>query len=402
MRVLVVTHDYPPPIAGGYEAMAADVCNGFLARGHEVEVLTSNRQSVPMPQSDAPTVTRALRTYYANGECIYPTLRDAIEIERHNLSTLDRVLSTYQPDVVSFWHMGAMSLNLIGAAAERGYALVFVVGDDWMVYGAWADGWHRRFLPDFHPGRARVVRHITGIPTELPNIPRLGTVCFISEYTRSRAAAHYGVATLGTVVPPGLVTQFYDNRNPTFSWNDQLLWVGRVLPSKGILTALRAMAELPRDVNLRVLGLDDVQFSPSVHREIDQLGLRGRVIWAQAKRSDLPGEYRRACATLFTSEIEHESFGLVALEAMASGSVVVSTAVGGNAELCRDSVNCLTFAPGDAHALARAITRLRDDAALCRVLGAAALATADRYTIERQVTALEGAFEAEIQARSDT
>jgi glycogen synthase len=164
--------------------------------------------------------------------------------------------------------------------------------------------------------------------------------------------------------------------------------------SKGVLTALRALAELPRAVHLRILGPDDAALASTVHAEIDRWDLRRRVSWTYADRDALVAECRKAAVTLFTSEIEHEAFGLVALEAMASGSLVVSTAVGGNAEFCRDGVNCLTYPPGDASALATAIERLRDDAALRRRLGSAGIATADRYTLERNVDAFESALTA--------
>ena len=50
------------------------------------------------------------------------------------------MIASFQPEVVSLWHMGSLSLNLIPAAAELALPLVFVIGDDWLVYGAWADG----------------------------------------------------------------------------------------------------------------------------------------------------------------------------------------------------------------------------------------------------------------------
>jgi hypothetical protein len=93
--------------------------------------------------------------------------------------------------------MGSLSLNLIPAAAERALPLVFVIGDDWLLYGPWADGWHRRFLPEYHPHRAEIVRRITGPPTTLPDFPRLGQFFFVSEYTRARAIAHAALATAG-------------------------------------------------------------------------------------------------------------------------------------------------------------------------------------------------------------
>jgi len=278
--------------------------------------------------------------------------------------------------------------------------LVFVIGDDWLVYGAWADGWQRRFLADYEPERAEQVARETGLPTTPPDVWRLGSLCFVSEYTRSRAiaGANGGNSTLGssTIVPPGLPDYFFAQRDESFRWNDQLLWVGRLIESKGILTALRAMAELPSQMRLRILGVAEGDFLANVEREIERLGLRVKVSFSWVERQQLPDAYASACVTLFTSEIEHEAFGLVAAEAMACGSLVVSTAVGGNAEVCKVGVNCLTYQAGDWRALAAQVRRLSSDAALRERLGNAALETSRRLTLARQVDELERVFAKEI------
>ena len=393
LRILVVTHDYPPPAAGGYGVMAADVCQMLVDRGHEVDVLTAANGMERGPDVVGPHVHRVLRTYYENGECVFPPLEAAADIERHNIAALDRHLQGRRPDVVSFWHMGAMSLNMITFAANRGFPLVFVIGDDWIVYGAWADGWQRRFLDDYEPERAEQVARETGLPTTPPDVWRLGPLCFVSEYTRSRASAGASdVLERTSVVHPGLSDIFFTRSAPSFEWNDQLLWVGRLIESKGILTTLRAMTELPARVRLRILGVVDGDFLPTVQHEIERLGLGERVSIGWVERPQLPEEYARACVTLFTSEIEHEAFGLVAAEAMACGSLVVSSAVGGNAELCHAEVNCLTYPAGDASALAAQVRRLADDADLRARLGTAALETARQLTLARQVDALERVF----------
>jgi Glycosyl transferase 4-like domain len=151
VRILVVTMDFPPPETGGYGIMAARVCGALAERGHQLLVLTvaDTAPATQPPLAPGVEVRRVLESYYAGGECRFPPLAVAAAIERGNLAALESALAEHQPQVVSFWHMGAMSLNLITWAAARGFPLTFVIGDDWLVYGTWADGWHRRFLPDY-------------------------------------------------------------------------------------------------------------------------------------------------------------------------------------------------------------------------------------------------------------
>ena len=400
LRILVVTLDYPPPSTGGYGVMAADVCDELVRRGHDVTVLTGADDVARESAAHGPRVLRVLRTYYQDGECVYPPLDAAAAFERHNLTALDMCLRAHRPDVVSFWHMGAMSLNMISRAADQGFPIVFVVADDWLVYGTWADGWQRRFLDRFEEAQhhADDVARATGLPTSPPNVWQLGHVSFASDFTRTRALASAGNPSSRTsVIHPGLADAFFAQRASSFAWNDQLVWVGRLIESKGILTALRALSLLSERVHLRILGIAESNFLATVEQEIARHHLRERVSIAWVTRDQLPAEYAQACVTLFTSEIEHEAFGLVAAEAMACGSLVVSTAVGGNAEICRNEENCLTYQAGDSAGLAAQLRRLATDAKLRARLGSAALETARQLTLARQVTELERLFTAEIE-----
>lgn len=79
-----------------------------------------------------------------------------------------------------------------------------------------------------------------------------------------------------------------------------------------------------------------------------------------------------------------ESFGLVAVEAMAAGLPVVASAQGGLVEIVRDGETGLLAPPGDAEALARALARLGRDAMLRERLGAAGSRYArDEFSLER-------------------
>lgn len=106
-------------------------------------------------------------------------------MEQANQAQLRGVLAGYRPDVVSFWHMGAMSHGLITTTLSLGYPVVFVIGDDWLCYGCWVDAWLRRF--SYHPQWAQAVERLTCLPTRLPDLGSAGMFCFVSDYTRRRA-----------------------------------------------------------------------------------------------------------------------------------------------------------------------------------------------------------------------
>ena len=82
-----------------------------------------------------------------------------------------------------------------------------------------------------------------------------------------------------------------------------------------------------------------------------------------------PAEAFRALDVVVHASTRPEPFGLTVVEAMACGKPVVVTGAGGAAELFRDGHDALGVPPGDAEALAAAVGRLVEDAALRRRLG---------------------------------
>jgi glycosyltransferase involved in cell wall biosynthesis len=104
-----------------------------------------------------------------------------------------------------------------------------------------------------------------------------------------------------------------------------------------------------------------------------------RIEWAgQTDQDKLLGAYRAATAFWFPSNARSEGFGLVQVEAMASGCPVVNTDIPGSGVswVSRDGETGFTVPVGDADALAAASTRLLVDGTLRARLGAAAIARA--------------------------
>jgi hypothetical protein len=84
-----------------------------------------------------------------------------------------------------------------------------------------------------------------------------------------------------------------------------------------------------------------------------------------------------------------DNFPVSILEALASGAVVVATAMGGMPEQVTPDVNGLLVPPGDPHALAQALQRLIDDPELVPRLSAGALRSSEAYAADRYLDELE-------------
>jgi len=149
-----------------------------------------------------------------------------------------------------------------------------------------------------------------------------------------------------------------------------LLWVGRMAPIKGLDTLLDAVARLRatgQAVRLLVVGGDaDEPMSDheaSLRQRIERLDLADSVRFVGPQpQGVLPTYYVASDVTVLPSY--YESFGMVALEAMACGSPVIASRVGGLVTTVRDGVTGFLVPDSDVGALAERIAGLIADADL--------------------------------------
>ena len=391
MRVLVLSSLYPPQVLGGYERSCHDVMTGFSRRGHDVVVLTTDTRLPGVPSEVEPNVRAELQWYWRDHEIRQPPLRERFRLERHNRRVLQRTLADVRPDVVSVWAMGAMSLGLIDVLNNSGVPVVYVVCDEWPVYGPKVDAWVAGFRGHVGRAAAPIARLVSGLPTGMPE-PRDATFAWLSAFVRERVTAATGWSPAhATVTYSGIDTSDFPpapRRTVDRQWAWRMLAVGRVEPRKGFPTAVDALACLPTPATLQVVGPDDGTHRAALQAQADRLGVGDRVGFGAARRGELGDIYRAADALLFTSAWE-EPFGLVPVEAMACGTPVVAAATGGSREFLVDGVNCLVVPAGDAGALAEAVRRLADDPALRHRVVAGGLATAAELTVDRLAGVLE-------------
>jgi glycosyltransferase involved in cell wall biosynthesis len=151
-----------------------------------------------------------------------------------------------------------------------------------------------------------------------------------------------------------------------------VLCVGRIDPQKDQVLAVRATAALARErPRLRLVLAGHVtheSYSARLAAEIDALGVGGRVtVIPGLAPAEVNDAYHAADAFVLPSV--HEPFGIVILEAWASGLPVVATRVGGVVDLVRDREDGWLVDSGDATGLAAGIRTILDDRAVARTLG---------------------------------
>lgn len=156
----------------------------------------------------------------------------------------------------------------------------------------------------------------------------------------------------------------------------ELIFVGRLVSDKGANLLLEAMALLESKPRLTIAG--DGPERATLEKQTAELELQSRVDFIGSQTSEQLAKLLRQHQILVVPSRWREPFGIVALEGIACGCVVVGSAEGGLAEAIGPCG--LTFPNGDAQALASALSRLLEDPAECDRLRQNAAAHLARFT----------------------
>lgn len=225
------------------------------------------------------------------------------------------------------------------------------------------------------------------------------------------------------VIPPGVDLERFRPMDPLQAKaaigvpaeKRMVLFVGRIEPLKGIDTLLRAMKLVADEcggcegLTVAIIGgdasvpLEEMTAEMArLHRLRAELGIEGLVTFLGKQDQDtLP--YYYAAAELVVMPSHYESFGMVALEAMACGTPVVASRVGGLRFSVVHGYTGLHVPPGDHEALAAAILRLLKNDALRWQLSANSVQVAQGFSwpaIARQILDLAYRAMAERSARN--
>ena len=291
----------------------------------------------------------------------------AVSAARPYQRALHSLLAEIDPDVV---HTNGFKLHILGSrAAPRCSAVV------WQLH---------EFVSNRRLSRG-LLRH---------HVPRAAAIV-----ANSRSVARDARAALGSAAPVEHVYNGVDMTefSPSGPVADLDALAGLPPPPAGTIRAglvatfarwkghetfLRAVREVRAPVRAYIVGGPLYDTAGSQH-SVDELrslaasiGVAHRIAFTGYVED--PAGVMRALDVVVHASTDPEPFGLVIAEGLACGRPVVVSAAGGAAELVEDGRDAVTFIPGDARALARALEQLANDASLRARLGSAARMTAVR------------------------
>jgi len=336
-RILVLNNLYPPQELGGYGRSLFDFAINLRQLGHHIHVLTSDAPYLGGDLSGEQGVDRRLQLLGTYEHGIHP-LSDNNEVSRinhRNLVVLNDVLCSFKPDAVLVGNIDMLSPNLLLQIIQSGVHC-----------------WH-------HYGFASSTLPLHLIPFDHPFYHPLGGSHHTSKELGMLMPSRRPIPVIYTAAE---VNQFLDLPLLPLKEPLKIAYAGLMMGSKGPQVLLSALTQLRQQgiaFNAEFAGgfLDANGLEP-FQAFADRGGISNHVRFlGKLDRQELRLFYGRHQVFVFPS-IHPEGFGIVQVEAMASGLLVVSSGDGGARETVHDDVNGRRFKPGDPDELARVLVEI--------------------------------------------
>lgn len=387
VKILVLTHLYPPHHAGTYDLRCQTQTDALKLRGHTMHVLTS-KHGMNNEQRGGDVERRLILNGVYDHKPItrFRELR-AAEVQNHTV--LRETIAAFKPDLIHVYSLHGLSKSFVFALRNSRLPTVYDVADGWLSEGIrndlWLRWWNRpgasviRLFAELfgqrnkldHLAPTRMMKGYDRIPplyADPTSITpgsisafRFDRIYFCSHSLKQEAEQAGFKVSHAEVIYPSIPTQsFVGEVKPAYAPAAKLLLVSNLDERSGAMTALKALQLLREDkvnVTLSVFGRGDSNYIAQLRSFAAQNQLTVEFLSMSNINKDLPAVYRKHDALLHTTEW-NEPYSVTPLEAMASGLPVVGTAAGGAGEMFRHGDIALTYMPGDEGELASRIQQL--------------------------------------------
>ncbi len=338
MRIGIVSDIYYP-CPSGIASHVHHLARYLRESGHKVKILTTQFGREGANTGDVTRVGRAL-PIASNGSVFYVAfdlrlpflVRDYLRAERFDLLWLMAIV----PFNLSFWALHYSKALNIARFVSTGF-------------GPRASGaslvrsYSRRYLKTIHGLNVPSVTAMNNVSRYLPGDYRIIPDAVDADRSNPSVTPVSGFSVSGR----------------------KILFVGRLEPRKGLsqlLAAFPLVRQAVPDAVLLVAGTGPLE--RKCRHLARELGIAHAVEFLGCVSDErLPSLYA-ACDVYCSPALGGESFGIVLLEAMATGRAVVASNISGYRLVVDDGRNGLLFSPGDLAGLATAIIRVLGDPAL--------------------------------------
>ena len=355
MKILMLTWEYPPRIVGGIARVVNDLSKRLIKDGHDVTVITYREGNSPYFEDD-----KGVKVYRVDNYMIHPN------------NFIDWVMQ--------------MNFNMISKANEiisKDGKFDVIHAHDWLVAYAAKSLKNSYDIPIVSTIHATESGRNSGIhdetqryinDTEWMLTYESTEVIVNSNYMKRELQSLFGLPFEKiNVTPNGIninlfngIERDYDFRRQYAADNEKIiLFMGRLVYEKGVQYLISAMPKILagyNDAKLVIVGkggmLDELKATANAMGIANKVYFTGYMDAKQVCKM-----YKCADISVFPST--YEPFGIVALEAMLSGTPVVVSDIGGLNEIVEHGVNGMKSYAGNPNSIADSILALLYNPQLC-------------------------------------
>lgn len=405
MRILFTSNLFPPHHLSGFEMLCFDVAKSLQARGHFVEVLTSDYR-LGNTTAEELTISRVLKldsdiNYY-----------NPLNILRYwpdrwrNVRWVEDAIRRFDPDIVFVWGMWNLS-KAVAQAVERmaESRVVYYFADAWPTQ----PGAHRAYW-DATDGnwRSRSFKRMLRLPVrsllwpEWRSTPlRFEHALCCSQAVRDQILASTVKIGEASIIYEGVeLTPFLQvaasRAGPINAKGPSIVYVGRLMAHKGVHTAIQAIKWLidNPDIGVRpqltILGKGHPNYEAYLRDLVRTNRLEQDVEFVDPIPRECLPKFLANFEVLVLPSIYEEPLARIMQDGLAAGLIVVATWTGGTKETIVDGQNGLVFLPEDHVGLAQQVLRAARDPDLQARLRAGAVQTAkEKFDLARMTDQIE-------------
>ncbi len=416
-KVLIVNNLFPPHTSGGAEIVAYHQAKALEQLGFKVCVFCGERGH-RMPRY---TVTRKKKPF--NIHRIHLDGQDfdceQIRFEKKDVeAAFTKVLYEEAPDLVHFHNLYGLSVRMIGACKAAHIPAVVTLHDYWlMCFRSILIGEDLSICSKKETACCACKLALREADPFLRDLGERNAV-FLQELNladRIISPSQYLIQRFidcgldrdkTCVINNGIDMARFKGAEKTASAKIRFTYLGQIIEHKGIETLLAALPLLDeaerKKISVSVIGKGEAEFVLYCQKLAQEWGISDLVNFeGWVRNSRVPGIFRRT-DVLVVPSVWPENSPVTIMEALASGTPVIASRVGGIPELVEEGVHGLLFEYRDASALADKILEFIRHPERIQKMGPACIEKARQYDLSKQVSILAGHYRDLIERHWDT
>lgn len=371
MRILVITHEYPP-IGGGGGKAAQNLCQGFIRAGHEVQVLTTKFKQLALIENDQGVLVRRLRS---NRKKMYQASFLSMLLFVLQASWLALWLSiTWRPSLLHI-HF-AVPAGPVGWLIQKirriPYVMTVHLGD----------------IPGGNPEKTRKWFRFV-YPFTPPVWQQAAAVVAVSQFTRKLSLKSYDVpvAVIHNAISPVSV------KDDQFSVSQplQFAFAGRLTVQKNPIFIVEILSQL-KNYAWHCTLIGDGELRPQLEATIREFGLEDRFTLPGWVSPEAVSEYFSQADVLLMPSLS-EGMPVAGIQALANGLILLGSKIGGFNDLIEEGVNGYLLPVTDLDAWVSRIKTLLEDPSGGLTLRKNSLEKAAQFNLETIVDQYIALFE---------